>query len=165
MEEAEMPDTRGFRNLMGLFPTGVTIVTVWGDEGPLGMTGNALASLSLEPMLIMVGFDLKSRTLKAVERFGRFGVNFLSKDQEEESRRFASKMPESEKFEGVPYEISFGVPILHGTTGWLVCETDALHPAGDHVIAVGRLLAMGRNPAEPEPLVFYRGHYASLNGQ
>jgi len=164
VENGSMLDVRGFRNLMGLFPTGVTVITAWG-EGPSGMTANSVASLSLEPMLIMVGFDLKARTLGAVRRSRRFGINFLCRGQEEESQRFASKLPEAEKFVGVPYELHLGVPILDGTAAWLVCDLKALYPGGDHVITVGRIVAMGQKLDNPEPLVFYRGRYVSLNGQ
>jgi len=165
VENTQELDTRGFRNLMGVFPTGVTVITAQGEEGPSGMTANSVASLSLEPMLVMVGFDLKARTLAAVRKSGRFGVNFLCRGQGEESRRFASKLPEGEKFVGIPYELHLNVPILDGTAAWLVCDLEALYPGGDHVISVGRIMAMGQNPDAPEPLVFYRGRYASLTGE
>lgn len=162
MEHSSL-DSRRFRDLMGLFPTGVTVVTAAGEEGPAGMTVNSIASLSLDPIMVMVGFDRSSRTFRAVQRSGRFGVNFLDRSQEEQSRRFASKLPEPEKFDGVACELRLDVPILGGTIAWMVCDVEALHPGGDHVIGVGRVLAIGRRSGEPDPLVFYRGHYHGLD--
>ncbi|HZD68103.1 MAG TPA: flavin reductase family protein [Actinomycetes bacterium] len=159
-----MLQAQEFRRLMSLFPTGVTVVSTFGEEGPAGMTVNALASLSLDPILVMVGFDLASRTFRAVQQSGRFGVSFLSQDQQEVSGRFATKLPEAEKFGVVAHHLRLGVPILDRATAWLVCDVERLHPGGDHVIGVGRVVSMGRNGADPDPLVFYRGGYATLNG-
>ncbi len=161
-ERQEALDTRAFRDLMGFFPTGVAVVTSWGDEGPAGMTVNSLASLSLDPMLVMVGFDLTSRTLPAVERSGRFGLSLLCCEQEEISRRFATKLSEKEKFEGVDFDIRLGIPILCGAGAWIVCALEAFHPGGDHVIAVGKVLTTGRDSGTQEPLVFHRGRYTML---
>lgn len=163
-KQGEALDTRAFRDLMGLFPTGVAVVTSCGDEGPAGMTVNSLASLSLDPMLVMVGFDLTSRTLRAVERSGRFGLSFLHHGQQAISRRFASKLPEAEKFQGVDVDRRLGVPILCGVGAWIACSVEAFHPGGDHVIAVGKVLATGHDPGAPEPLVFCQGRYARLDG-
>src|SRR3954470_20418919 len=84
-----------FRAVMGRFPTGVTIVTAIGPEGPVGMTANAVTSLSLDPLLLLVCFDNGARTLPVVRGSGRFGVNVLSTGQEELARRFAGKLPEA----------------------------------------------------------------------
>jgi flavin reductase (DIM6/NTAB) family NADH-FMN oxidoreductase RutF len=162
-EEVRVLEAREFRKLMSLFPTGVTVVSASGDQGPAGMTVNALASLSLDPILVMVGFDLTSRTFRAVERSGRFGVSFLSQGQEDVSSRFATKLPEAEKFGAVAYHLRLGVPILDGATAWMVCDVERLHPGGDHVIGVGRVLSMGSDGAGPDPLVFYRGGYVRLS--
>jgi 3-hydroxy-9,10-secoandrosta-1,3,5(10)-triene-9,17-dione monooxygenase reductase component len=161
-EQREALDTRAFRDLMGFFPTGVAVVTSWGGDGPAGMTVNSLASLSLDPMLVMVGFDLASRTLQAVQRSDRFGINLLCCEQEEISRRFATKLSEEEKFKGVDFDIRLGVPILSGAGAWIVCGLEAFHRGGDHVIAVGKVLGTGRDPGAPEPLVFHRGRYTKL---
>jgi flavin reductase (DIM6/NTAB) family NADH-FMN oxidoreductase RutF len=155
-------DTHRFRQVMSLFPTGVAVVTSMGPAGPAGMTANAVASLSLEPMLLMVGFDIRARTLQAVRHSERFAVNFLSRDQEPVSRRFASKLPETEKFADTPYDLWLGVPILAGASGWLVCAARSFHEGGDHVIGVGEVIGMDADPAEPEPLVFYRSGYCGV---
>src|ERR671933_2123075 len=100
-----------FRAVMGRFPTGVTVVTAMGPEGPVGMTANAVTSLSLDPLLLLVCFDRAARTLPVVEAAGRFGVNVLALGQEELAQRFACKAPESEKFAGVPFAVDAGVPV------------------------------------------------------
>jgi 3-hydroxy-9,10-secoandrosta-1,3,5(10)-triene-9,17-dione monooxygenase reductase component len=155
-------DTHRFRHVMSLFPTGVAVVTAMGVAGPAGMTANAISSLSLEPMLLMVGFDLRARTLQAVRESGRFAVNFLSREQEPVSRRFASKLPEADKFAETPYRVGLGVPILADATGWVVCAARSFHEGGDHVIGVGEVIGMDADPAEPEPLVFYRSGYCGV---
>src|SRR5205809_3300973 len=130
-------DSQRFRHVMSLFPTGVTILSSMGPQGPAGMTANAIASLSVRPMLLMVGFDLEARTLQAVRHSGCFAVSFLSLDQETLSRRFASKLPEEEKFADVPYEPVLGMPVISGASAWLVCRARSFHEGGDHMIGVG----------------------------
>lgn len=153
-------DETGFRSLMGRFATGVTVVTSRGADGPAGMTANAVASLSLDPLLVMIGFELRSRTLAAVRRSRKFAVNVLASDQEQVSRIFAGKQPEPEKFAGCAYAERSGVPLLEGTLAWLRCDLAALYPGGDHVIVVGSVVDMGGNGGEP--LLFYGGRYRSL---
>ena len=88
---------------MARFATGVTVITSCGDNGPAGMTANAFASLSLDPLLVMIGFELQSRTLVAVRQSSTFAVNVLASDQEQISRIFAGKQPEPEKFADCAY--------------------------------------------------------------
>jgi flavin reductase (DIM6/NTAB) family NADH-FMN oxidoreductase RutF len=147
---------------MRSFATGVTVVTTGSDAGPAGMTVNALASLSLDPMLLMVGFGLKSRTLAAVRRSRRFAVNVLASHQEPISRIFASKRAEADKFAACPYAEFSAVPVLDGTLAWLLCDVVAVYPGGDHVILVGQVREMGGDGGEP--LLFYGGHYRTLSG-
>jgi 3-hydroxy-9,10-secoandrosta-1,3,5(10)-triene-9,17-dione monooxygenase reductase component len=152
--------TAGFKAVMARFATGVTVVTSYGADGPAGMTANAVASLSLDPLLIMVGFELQSRTLAAVRCSRRFAVNVLAGDQEQLSRTFASKQPEQEKFAVCAYAERAGVPLLEGTLAWLCCEVDAIYPGGDHVIVVGSVVDMGGSGGDP--LLFYGGDYRRL---
>ena len=154
-------DQASFRSVMATFATGVTVVTATGADGPAGMTANALASLSLDPMLVMVGFDLRSRTLTAVRRSRRFAVNVLASDQEDVSRVFAGKQPEAEKFAECAHSQQSGVPILHRTLAWLRCDVAAVYPGGDHVIVVGEVAEMGGSGGEP--LLFYGGRYRMLD--
>jgi 3-hydroxy-9,10-secoandrosta-1,3,5(10)-triene-9,17-dione monooxygenase reductase component len=146
---------------MARFATGVVVVTSSGDSGPAGMTANAFASLSLDPLLVMIGFELQSRTLVAVRQSGAFAVNVLASEQEQISRIFAGKQPEPEKFDGCAYAEREGVPVLDGTLAWLRCELEAVHPGGDHVIVVGSVVEMGGNAGAP--LLFYGGRYHRLD--
>jgi 3-hydroxy-9,10-secoandrosta-1,3,5(10)-triene-9,17-dione monooxygenase reductase component len=157
---ATAADEAGFRSLMARFATGVTVITSTGSDGPAGMTANAVASLSLDPLLVMVGFDLQSRTLAAVRRSRRFAVNVLASDQEQVSRTFAGKQPEPEKFTACAHREQAGVPIIDGALAWLCCEVSAVYPGGDHVIVVGEAMEMGGNGGEP--LLFYGGRYHRL---
>ncbi len=153
-------DADEFRNSCGYFATGVCVVTALGPDGPSGMTANAVTSLSLEPPLMIVCFALTSRTLAAVEHSRRFGVQFLAHDQEEVAARFASKMPEEEKFDGLTWAERSGVPSIEGCLAWLGCELRDLHPGGDHLIGVGEVVDLWQ--VAGDPLVFFRGDYWSL---
>ena len=150
-----------FRSLFGHFPTGVAVVTGVGERGPVGMTANAVCSLSLDPLLVLVCFDNDARTLPIVREVGRFGLNMLRADQGTLSRVFASKLPEHEKFAGVSHHIEDGVPIIEGTLAWMTCDLEELHPGGDHTIGVGAVREMAED-ASGDPLVWYRGDYRGI---
>ena len=147
-----------FRSVMGHFATGVTVVTAATPDGPVGMTANAVCSLSLEPLLLLVAFDNEARTLSAVHRTGRFGVNVLAAGQEELARLFASKIRDRDKFAGVAHTVNDGIPVLDGVLAWVGCRLERLIPAGDHTIGIGAVEAAeaGREGA---PLLWFRGRY------
>ena len=152
-----------FRTVMGRFATGVTVVTVAGSDGPVGMTANAVASLSLEPLLLLVAFDNTARTLQVVRDTERFGVNVLAAGQEELARLFASKRPETEKFAGVAHSVHDGIPVIDGALAWVGCDLRDLIPGGDHTIGIGAVTAAETNPgAPPNPLLWYRGGYGAM---
>jgi flavin reductase (DIM6/NTAB) family NADH-FMN oxidoreductase RutF len=137
------------------------VITATSPEGPVGMTTNALCSLSLDPLMVLACFDNDSRTLRVVRETGRFGVNLLRADHGELSRVFASKLPHRAKFDGVPYRMHDGVPILSEALGWLSVDLAALHPGGDHTIGTGHVRELSA-PQEGDPLVFYRGDYRGI---
>jgi len=149
-----------FRTVMGHFATGVAVVTVDAPDGPQGMTVNAVASLSLDPVLVLVCFANGARTLPEVRRARRFGVNVLAAGQEGLARRFASK--EHGKFAEVSHSIHDGIPVLDGALAWVGCELERLVPGGDHTIGIGAVHAAELGPAGVEPLVWFRGGYGSL---
>ena len=153
-------DRQRFRAVMGHFATGVAVITARDDRGAVGMTTNALTSLSLEPLLLLVCFDHTARTLPVVRATRRFGVNVLRAGQEDVAGRFASKLPPDEKFGGVPHSVEHDVPVLDGVLAWLACDLRELHPGGDHTIGIGEVAAMGHH--EGPPLVWHRGAYTSL---
>jgi flavin reductase (DIM6/NTAB) family NADH-FMN oxidoreductase RutF len=148
-----------FRSVMGHFATGVTVVTASTPKGPVGMTANAVCSLSLEPLLLLVAFDNEARTLPAVHRTGRFGVNVLAAGQEELARLFASKTPERDKFAGVAHTVNDGIPVIEGVLAWVGCRLERLIPAGDHTIGIGAVEAAEAGAGEP--LIWYRGEYGA----
>jgi 3-hydroxy-9,10-secoandrosta-1,3,5(10)-triene-9,17-dione monooxygenase reductase component len=152
-----MRDAELFREVFGRFPTGVAVVTSATASAAGGMTANAVCSLSLDPLLVLVCFENGARTLPLVRQAGRFGVNLLTSDQEELAGVFASKLPESDKLDGVPHRIEHDVPLIDGALAWAVCELVELIAGGDHTIAIGEVTAMGLG--EGEPLLWYSGRY------
>jgi len=156
---ASTSDPELFREVFGRFATGVAVITGAGPAGEGGMTANALCSLSLDPLLALVCFENQARTLPIVQEAGRFGVNVLSAQQRELARVFASKLPESEKLEGVAHRFEEGVPILEGSLAWAACELRELIAGGDHTIAIGEVRSMGLG--DGEPLLWYEGRYHS----
>ena len=151
-----------YRWVIGHFATGVCVVTVEGPRGPVGMTANAVCSVSLEPLLLLVCFDRSARTLPIVRQSRRFGVNVLSAEQRDLAALFASKVPEEEKFAGVAHRLHDGVPVLEATLAWVGCELTELVDAGDHVIALGSVRQAEAPDVEREPLLWYRGGFGEL---
>ena len=150
-------DPGHFRSVMGNFATGVTVVTATGPAGPVGMTANAVASLSLEPLLLLVAFDNTARTLQVVRDTGRFGVNVLAAGQADLARLFASKAPEDAKFAGVPHQVHDGLPVIDGTIAWVGCRLEQLVPGGDHTIGIGAVESA--EAGDGAPLMWFRGEY------
>lgn len=159
-ETADGPAPEHFREVFGRFATGVAVITGSGPAGTGGMTANAICSLSLEPLLALVCFENRARTLPIVREAGRFGVNILEHRQEEAAGVFASKLPEAEKLEGVAHRIEHGVPILHGVLAWAACELRELIAGGDHTIAIGEVRSLGLG--DGEPLLWFGGRYHRL---
>jgi flavin reductase (DIM6/NTAB) family NADH-FMN oxidoreductase RutF len=153
-------DMQRYREAIGHFATGVAVVTAHGAEGPAGMTANALCSLSLDPLLLLVCFARSARTLPLVQASQRFAVNVLRHEQHVLSGVFASKAPEREKFEGVPWRLHEGAPVLEEALAWLVCELRESHAGGDHTICVGSVIDLHYGAGQP--LVWYRGRYGTL---
>ena len=152
-------DEAAFRAATGQFATGVAVVTT---RGPAGLTTNAFASLSLDPMLVLVCLDLGSRTLAAVREHGRLAVNVLAAGQRELAVRFSGKASHAEKFRDVPWREEAGVPVLEGTVAWLAGPVRELVPGGDHAIAIAAVGALGAPGGEP--LVFHAGEYRGERG-
>ena len=156
------PDPARFRAAMAMLPTGVTVVSATGPEGPAGATANAVCSLSIEPMLMLACLDRGSRTLLAVQAANQFGISVLHAGQEEIARSFATKAPVGEKWRGVEWSERDGIPAIDDSLAWVACELRDVVAAGDHVIVTGEVrdLATG----EGEPLVFHGGAYRPLGG-
>jgi flavin reductase (DIM6/NTAB) family NADH-FMN oxidoreductase RutF len=165
MEASPAVDPARYREVIGSFATGVAIVTAHGDDGPAGLTTNAVSSLSLDPLLLLVCFDNASRTLPIVRQAGRFAVNVLRAGQEDLARVFASKAIAVEKFEAATHTVAHGVPVLDAALAWIACDLQDLHPAGDHTIGVGRVTHLSADDAGTagnDPLLFFRGGFGRL---
>jgi flavin reductase (DIM6/NTAB) family NADH-FMN oxidoreductase RutF len=140
-----------FRNAMASVCAPVTVVTAVDAGRPHGTTVSAFSSLSLEPPLIMVSLDQSSDLLAIVRESRSFGVNLLSHFQHELALRFARKG--QDKFSDVRWRMENGLPRLAGVSGWLACDVHELVEAGDHVVAIGLVLAA--EPASGAPLVYH----------
>lgn len=134
-----------FRQVMGRFATGVTIVTAQTNEGLAGLTVNSFASVSLDPCLVLICIDLKSHTLPFLRSSGSFAVNFLTTEQEDLSRCFATSSTErNEYFCHAPYHVAVtGSPIMEDTLAFIDARIVAEYPGGDHAIFLGQVIAMG----------------------
>jgi len=152
---------RVYRDTFGQFATGVTVVTTVGPDGPAGLTTNAVTSLSLQPRLLLVCFEARSRTLEVVRASGRFAVNILRAEDEALAAVFATKQVGREKFAAVTHTEEHGVPVLDRALAWVACELRELRPAGDHEIGIGEVIGTGAG-APGEPLVFFAGRYTTI---
>ncbi len=156
--------TAEFRKAMGRFATGVTIVTVDLDGEVHGMTANAFASVSLDPMLVLVCVDHTTRTHAHLHAKKRFGINVLCEDQRAISEYYASperthENAEAEagaRFDRTPH----GTPMLHGTLAYLECRLHSAQDAGDHTIFIAEVEDVVVR--EGEPLLFFRGKYRKV---
>jgi 3-hydroxy-9,10-secoandrosta-1,3,5(10)-triene-9,17-dione monooxygenase reductase component len=162
--EAEVEESsRKFRDVLGRFCTGVTVVTSMSEGAPVGMTCQSFSSVSLDPPLVLFCPAKSSRAWPRMQRAGYFCVNLLSHDQLELSNGFAAKG--ADKFAGVSWRPSAtGAPLLDGVLGWVDCTVYAVHEAGDHYVVIGRVMDLGVEDA-PHPLLFYRGRYARTEAQ
>jgi flavin reductase (DIM6/NTAB) family NADH-FMN oxidoreductase RutF len=153
-------DPSQFRQLLGRFATGVTILTVATPEGrPLGMTANSLASVSLRPPLISVCVDREAEMHDVILAASEFVVNVLASPQEALARRFSDK--HEDRFDGIGYHLSpEGLILLDGVLAHVVCDRIDTYPAGDHTIVLGRVV--GGATSDGRPLLYYRGGYAAL---
>ena len=154
------PDPAAFRAAMSGLPTGVTIVTANGPDGPAGATANAVSSLSIEPMMMLACLDRGSRTLLAVQAADSFGVSVLHAGQEPIARAFATKAPVAEKWTGVAWSERDGIPAIDDALIWIACDLRDVISAGDHVIVTGEVRAL--EAREGDPLVFHAGEYRPL---
>jgi flavin reductase (DIM6/NTAB) family NADH-FMN oxidoreductase RutF len=158
-------NTRDFRSALGSFATGVTVITTRGEDEAYGLTANAFSSVSLDPPLILVCVIGGTRGSESIQQNGVFAVNILGSEQEPYSRYFASKdRPRgNEAFGQIPHRTEVtGSPILEDVAGYLDCRLHASHPAGDHVIFIGEVVALGLNP-DARPLLFHGGQYRYLS--
>jgi 3-hydroxy-9,10-secoandrosta-1,3,5(10)-triene-9,17-dione monooxygenase reductase component len=147
-----------FRQVLGHFATGLSVLTA---PGPVGMTVQALMSLSLDPPLIAIGIGRRSRAWPSVRRAGVFCVNLLTADQEELAWRFGLRLGDEDRFADVDWRAGpHGAPELAQAHAWIDCTIRDEHDGGDHFLVVAdvRDLRVGSG----DPLIFHRGRAGRL---
>ena len=145
-----------FRRVLGHFPTGVTVITAYGEDGPVGMTANSFTAVSLDPPLVLVCPGRSSTTWPRIRAARRFCANVLAHGQADICRRFAQ--PSEDRFAGIGWHDRATGPALDEAVAWIDCEIDAEHGAGDHEIVVAEVDAIA-SAETAEPLVFLRGRF------
>lgn len=155
-------DSREFRNALGNFATGVTIVTARSRSGePLGLTANSFNSVSLDPPLVLFSLNRQAYSLKSFEEAGNFAINVLRDDQQDISQIFAQAA--TDKWQGLAFETwESGAPIFSHALAVFDCATHAVHDGGDHLIFVGRVLRVMHDPSG-RPLLYFRGSYGKVH--
>ena len=160
-EELLVPDDKQFRNVLGHFATGVTIITAMDGEEPVGIAANSFTSLSLDPPLILFCVAHTSSTWPRIEAAGTFAVNILGEDHEDLSNLFAKKG--ADRFSQTPWRIGVsGAPVLEDAIAYIDCEFEAEYPGGDHKIVVGRVIDLDMREGA-RPLLFFKGGYERMH--
>lgn len=162
MQQPAIPiDSRRFRQVMGSFATGVTVITSLGIDGEIiGLTANAFSALSIDPPLVLVCLDYGSGSYRQIQQHGAFAVNILSDQQTEVALDFARRGPD--KGAAAKYRISDrALPILEESLAWIECTLDREYEGGDHAILIGRVLELHAIDEGSHPLLYYRGRMAT----
>lgn len=154
-------DRREFRNIVGLFATGVTVVTTRIGADVHGMTANAFTSLSLDPLLILLCVDRRARLHPLIQQAGSFAVNFLHEGQEAISRNFAGQ-PQEGITDVLHFSTDDGAPIILGCLASMRCDVREVLDGGDHAIIIGHVQELIRGDVGAHPLVYFAGEYRRL---
>lgn len=157
---------RRFRDTLGCFASGITVITTMSGDEPVGMTCQSFASVSLDPPLITFIPARSSRAWPAIQRSGRFCVNVLAADQEHVSGQMATKG--IDKFAGISWQpaAATGSPVIEGTLAHLDCTIHAVYEGGDHFIVVGKVEHLEAHPEDAgvtEPLLYFKGRYRTTD--
>jgi flavin reductase (DIM6/NTAB) family NADH-FMN oxidoreductase RutF len=151
-------DPRQFRDVLGRFATGVTVVTTEHEGQAHGMTANAFVSVSLKPPLVLVSVDQRANLHHLLPTTGRYGVSILAEDQQALSDHFAARPVERVE---VKFVRRHDMPLIDGAAAHLVARLVEAYPAGDHTLYIGQVEFL--DWAEARPLLFYSGHYRRLD--
>lgn len=150
-----------FKEALGNYPTGVTIVTTMKEEVPFGLTVNSFASVSLDPLLILWSIDHRSSSLEAFTQASKFAVHILAADQIETCKAFATS--KGEKFNQCKWNLSeHSLPIIEGAVSVLQCEVHQKLEAGDHTILIGKVLDIDINVDKRDPILYHRRTFGSI---
>lgn len=154
-------NSRGFRDALGHFATGVGVITASGPGGePIGVTINSFASVSLDPPLVLWSLDKSSDRFRVLMQASHFGVNLLGQAEMEISRRLSRKGESALQVSEVRHG-HHGVPMLKHAIASFECAVHERVEAGDHVIFIGHVLHCQHDSHE-DPLLYYRGAYRGL---
>ncbi|MBS0347811.1 MAG: flavin reductase family protein [Proteobacteria bacterium] len=155
------PAVRAFRDTLGMFPTGVTVITARAPSGePIGLTVSSFNSVSLTPPLVVWSLSKHLPSVPIFENAAVYAINILADDQQDISQRFASRS--DDKFAGLPFTEGLdGVPLLPGCVAWFECRQFSRHEGGDHVVFIGEVARFDRQ-IDKTPLVFQGGAYRRL---
>lgn len=150
-----------FREVMGRFVSGVTVVTGIHDGEPVGLTCQAFTSVSLEPPLVLFAASRRSLSWPLIRSSGAFAVNLLAAEQSGLSQAFATRG--ADKFAGVDWAPGdrTGSPVISGTVGHVECRLHDVHDGGDHEVVLGLVVGLANGPTS-DPLLYHRGAYARL---
>jgi 3-hydroxy-9,10-secoandrosta-1,3,5(10)-triene-9,17-dione monooxygenase reductase component len=152
-------DEGKFKETLGHFATGITIVTAMEDGQPVGFTCQSFAALSLQPPMIAIAPAKSSTSWPRMVKAGAFCVNILAQDQEQLCLSFA--VSRGYKFDGVCWHVGVsGTPILHGCLATIECALDSIHDAGDHELVIGRVLSL--STGNGSPLLFYKSRFTTI---
>jgi 3-hydroxy-9,10-secoandrosta-1,3,5(10)-triene-9,17-dione monooxygenase reductase component len=150
-------DSGKYRQVLGHFTTGVTVITAAAEAGPVGLAVGSFSSVSLDPPLVGFFADKGSTSWPKIEGTGSFCVNILGEHQEDVCRRFASKEPD--KFAGLGWKATgSGSPLIDDVIAWIDCDIDQVVEAGDHFLVLGAVRELDVAHDGP-PLLFFRGGY------
>lgn len=152
-----MIDDRIFRDAMGKFVTGITVVTTKDDKDIHGMTVNAFMSISLDPKLIAISIDENASMYTKLQETKRFGISILKEEQKEISMIFAKQM---ERDRDIQYTFQDGVPVIEDTLATISCSVKDMVKAGDHMIFIGEVTALTVN--DGEPILYFDGDYRNI---
>jgi 3-hydroxy-9,10-secoandrosta-1,3,5(10)-triene-9,17-dione monooxygenase reductase component len=155
-------DEVAFREAISHFATGVTVVTTMSEGKPAGMTASAVASLSLDPVLLLVCINHKLPTHTAIEQSKRFVVNVLGEGQQDLALHFARPAPD--KFADVTLKPDYELPVLDDAIAFFVCDVHERFAGGDHSIFTGLVRECGARPGR-RPLLYFRSGFGALRDQ
>lgn len=158
-------ETKRFRDVIGRFATGVTVITLCDGDQAIGMTANAVSSLSLDPLLILFCVDKGASAFEALARSDAFAINILALEQREVSGFFATtgRGEDGDAMGGFSHRVgATGAPLLEGTLGWFDCRPWERYEGGDHTIVIGEVVDFKLSQPDGDPLLFFGGGYREL---
>lgn len=155
-------DPAHFREALGHYASGITVISSCVDGEPVGFTCQSFYSVSVNPPLVSFSVMTNSYSYPKIRQAGRFAVNILSGEQVEVSKQFARRG--EDKWQGIEWQESpLGNPVIVGSLHWLDCEIHAEHAVGDHLIVIGEVKALNlQNTVATQPLLYFKGQYRNI---